>query len=357
MTSRMRGCDEPRDEFVELEVVHYPLNTVGEAIVADSDWRVRAQEFKDFLASTTTSNWDRRMAEQLARELANDGVDIDAVDDRELALAASKRLMERSEFEDGFTTFLADYKGKQAIIPRKLKARAREDSQKTGRSVQEQWERELFADGMFEHKVARLVHLECDLSVWRFCAQAGLPTRIVLVVPLVDANDPFEIAMIEHNIRHHRVRATILKGIRPLIGSWASHTFNEVLVGGRWRRLNYTRLGQPTLDSGLFGLTTHILTLRDWAEARMGQTVGMRQGPPQLRRRIRQREPVPHGRAPGMSSASTPRSRTRPSRRSASIPSPSPRPTSPLRKRGRATSSQPASTSRTIAFTSSWSPA
>jgi hypothetical protein len=53
---------------------------------------------------------------------------------------------------------------------------------------------------------------------------------------------------------------------------------NEVWVGGRWRRLNYARLGQPILDENLFGLTTHVLTLRDWADARMGRTVGRRQG-------------------------------------------------------------------------------
>lgn len=263
--------------YVELEVVHYPLNTVGGAIDGDRNWRRAARDFDDFVKSTTTSRWNKKMARQLARELRDAGVDVDEADDRTLALAAARRLMERSEFEDGFTTFLADYDGRKAVIPRELKQRAREDSRKAGRTVEEQWERELFADGMFEHRV----HGSCTSSAIYLCGglrAVGLPTRIVLVVPLVDANDPEEIAMIETGVRHHRVRATILKGIRPLVGSWASHTFNEVLVGGRWRRLNYTRLGQPTLDAGLYGLTTHILTVRDWADARMGRTVGRRQG-------------------------------------------------------------------------------
>src|SRR5690606_38795397 len=47
--------------------------------------------------------------------------------------------------------------------------------------------------------------------------------------------------------------------------------------GGRWRRLNYERLGQDTLDPGLFGLMTHVATFRDWADARMPDTIGRRQ--------------------------------------------------------------------------------
>ena len=112
--------------------------------------------------------------------------------------------------------------------------------------------RELFAREMFENRV----HGSCTSSAIYLCGglrAAGVPTRIVLVIPFVDANDPEQLALVENGIRHHRVRATALAGLRSIIGSWASHTFNEVLVGGRWRRLNYTRLGQPTLDEDLYG--------------------------------------------------------------------------------------------------------
>jgi hypothetical protein len=129
---------------------------------------------------------------------------------------------------------------------------------------------------MFEQRV----HGSCTSSAIYLCGglrAAGVPTRIVLSIPLVDANDPAQLEMVERGIRHHGVRATTLKGLRGLVGSWASHTFNEVWVDGRWRRLNYTRLGQPILDDGLYGLTTHVLTVADWSEARMGRTVGRRQ--------------------------------------------------------------------------------
>ena len=185
--------------------------------------------------------------------------------------------MERSEFRDGFTTFLADYQDGKAVVPPELEAVVRERERELEVEIEEQWQRELFARGMFE----RRVHGSCTSSAIYLCGglrAVGLPTRIVLSIPLVDANDPEQLALVEAGIRHHRVRATALKGLRRLKGSWASHTFNEVFVDGRWRRLNYTRLGQPILDEGLYGLTTHILTVRDWADARMGRTVGRRQG-------------------------------------------------------------------------------
>jgi len=43
--------------------------------------------------------------------------------------------------------------------------------------------------------------------------------------------------------------------------SWNGHTFNEVFVGGRWRRLNYSTLGENTFGPHVFGLLTHVLTV------------------------------------------------------------------------------------------------
>jgi hypothetical protein len=216
------------------------------------------------------------MRRELLRELADAGVDVERADDRTLAEAAARRLMERSAFEDGFTTFLTDVKRGRLVVPPELRDAVRAYERELGRSIEEQWERELYADGMFAHRV----HGSCTSSATYLCGglrAAGIPARIVYSIPLVDANDPEQLALVELGIRHHRVRAIALEGLSKLTGSWASHTFNEVLVGGRWRRLNYARLGQPILDAGLYGLTTHVLTVRDWADARMGLTIGRRQ--------------------------------------------------------------------------------
>jgi len=55
-----------------------------------------------------------------------------------------------------------------------------------------------------------------------------------------------------------------------------SHTFNEVVVGGRWVRLNYSKLGQNILDEHAYGLLTHTLTFKDLSEANLAPTWGKR---------------------------------------------------------------------------------
>jgi hypothetical protein len=65
------------------------------------------------------------------------------------------------------------------------------------------------------------------------------------------------------------VRAIVAKVAREQRGSWSSHTFNEVLVGGRWRRLNYTNLGQNVLDGNSLGLMVHVNTYDDHADAQL----------------------------------------------------------------------------------------
>jgi hypothetical protein len=110
------------------------------------------------------------------------------------------------------------------------------------------------------------------------CLRAlGVPTRIVLCIPIVDANDAQELLLLERGLTHHELRARVTAPIKALAGSWASHSFNEVFVGGRWRRLNYERLGQDIADPNLFGLITHVATFADWAEAKMPATIGKRQ--------------------------------------------------------------------------------
>lgn len=271
-----RVLDEAR-EWVELEVVHYPLGTAGQAIQGDAGWRDALDGAAAFLESTATSSWDDGMRATLLDELRQEGLDPAAADDCTLARAAAQRLMARSTFDERFTAFLADYRAGRPVVTAELKGVVQAFEREHGISIEEQWGRELSAQGMFEQRV----HGSCTSSAVYLCGglrAAGVPARIVLVIPVVDINDPQQVRMVETGIRHHAVRATIMKGLRRISGGWVSHTFNEVLVDGRWRRLNYTYLGQPILDENLYGLTIHILTLRDWSQARMGRTVGRRQG-------------------------------------------------------------------------------
>jgi hypothetical protein len=84
------------------------------------------------------------------------------------------------------------------------------------------------------------------------------------------------VALVREGVTHHGVRGTLLKGLGRL-GGWSSHTMNEVFVGGRWRRLNYERLGQPALDENYCGTLIPVLVLHDWADAGIAATEGQRQ--------------------------------------------------------------------------------
>jgi hypothetical protein len=89
----------------------------------------------------------------------------------------------------------------------------------------------------------------------------------VLAVPIIDASDPREQDLVSLRITHNAVRHTIQAATVGTERAWANHTFNEVFVGGRWRRLNYDRLGQNILDDTYLGLMVHVHSFRDWSEA------------------------------------------------------------------------------------------
>src|SRR5687768_9101832 len=55
--------------YVELEVVHYPLNTNAAAIEESRDWQQTAKEFQGDLQPGVTTNWDDDMRRDLIAAL------------------------------------------------------------------------------------------------------------------------------------------------------------------------------------------------------------------------------------------------------------------------------------------------
>lgn len=271
-----RVLDET-DEYVELEVIHYPFNRVASAIQSDDQWRETIKEPKrrlsSWLSSGPTSNWTPDLSKAIDEALKEDGIDLESLNDKQTVEQVSKWLLDRAAYQDGFSTFATafDEQGKP-FVPEDLKERVGKDSDL---SVEEQWEIELSAAGMFRSKKRG----SCSSSAIYLngCIRAvGIPTRTILCIPIVDASDESEIEMIER-LQHPTVRRDLLAAIKPLKNSWASHTFNEVYVGGRWRRLNYSRLGQNNYAPDMFGIMTHVATFHDWADAKMPETIGRRQ--------------------------------------------------------------------------------
>jgi hypothetical protein len=265
------------EAYVELETIHYPFNTVASTISEDQAWRKSIDdpslELAQWLQPGPTSDWTPELKSEIENELAKDGIELEELSDQQLAEKVSKWLLKRAEYHDGFSAFSTAFDDEgNPYIPE-----ARKDDVGKGSSLtpEQQWESEISAAGMFRNKVRG----SCSSSAIYLsgCLRAvGLPTRTILCIPIVDANDEKEIEMIRR-LKQSGVRRDLLSGILPLKGLWASHTYNEVFVGGRWRRLNYDRLGQNTYDPGMFGLMTHVATFNDWADARMWETIGARE--------------------------------------------------------------------------------
>ena len=263
-----RILDQTADH-VELEVIHYPFNTVADAIEADSNWRKTDRDLLRWLEPGPTSDWTPAFRKKILKDLRDAGIDVKKLDDKTAVEKVSRFLMEHAEYHDGFSSFITafDDKGKP-YIPDGL------DGGRSREAFEEQWEREVSATGMYEHGQRG----SCTSSAIYIngCMRAvGIPTRTVLCIPVIDANDDSEVRMLDR-IEHAGVRGQLADAAKRLKGSWASHTFNEVYVGGRWRRLNYDKLGQNTYDRNLFGMITHVATFHDWADAKMHETVGLR---------------------------------------------------------------------------------
>jgi hypothetical protein len=257
---------EQRSDLLEFEVVVYPFNTVAEALEPEPRWRKLSPDLERYVAPGPCCNWDKSMQAELVAALKKDGIDVTALDDAETARKVSKWLLDRATFEDSFTTFAVEFEhGKPRVAPGH-EASVDETLAKNGRTLEAQWDHELFGKGMFTTRTrgsctSSAIYLSTGLKA------VGLPTRTVVCVPIVDASDSREVAWIPKCITHFGVRATLTASTSQLGNSWASHTFNEVFVGHRWRRLNYTNLGQNVLDRDSLGLMVHVHTFVDHGEA------------------------------------------------------------------------------------------
>jgi hypothetical protein len=272
----VRVLAETRD-YVELEVIAYPLNSNAEAIAANANWRTDYAGMKEYLAPGVTTNWDAALRKDLLAELAEAGIDPDRLTDREVVEKVSRWFYARSKYRNMFCTNFVHFPGgKPAVFPGLENPFQREKGEPTWTEA-EQFAHELLGKEMFYRKS----HGSCTSAAG---AQAtvlralGIPTRLILTIPLVDASDPAQVALIDKGLTHHGVRSTVRYALLALGKNYANHTYLEVFVGNRWRRLNYTQLGQNTLDAKYLGLMIHVHTFTDLSEANLAPTWGRRYG-------------------------------------------------------------------------------
>ena len=265
------------DFYTEVEFTLYPLLDQPET-VGNPNWQKDNGALKEFTKPGITSNWDDAMRQSLLRELKADGIDIDALDDKAVVEKVSAWLLKRSHYNDKmFDTWFVDFpNGSPRVLPELQKAfeAAKGDP---AWSEKEQFEHELFGRGMFETRTTGSCTSYAILQATVLKA-LGIPTRIVLLTPIVDSNDPQQLDIVRRNIHHNRVRATILRGLPITNDSFTNHTINEVYIAGQWVRLNYRHLAQPILDRHCLGLTVHTNTVSDWSDANYAATWGKRYG-------------------------------------------------------------------------------
>jgi hypothetical protein len=261
-------------EYAELEVVVYPLNTNAEAIQGNPNWQKDAAGMTEYLKPGVTTNWDEDMRKELLRELAKDGIDPDKLTDKEVVEQVSRWLFRRSKFRNMFCTFYVAFPdGKPAVVSG-LEKQFEKDKGDKSWSVEKQFDHELFGRQMFASKTHGTCTSAAVLQTTVLRA-IGIPTRMVLCIPVADASDREQVQMVEKGIAHHRLRRDIGFGLANG-GAFTSHTFLEVFVDGRWRRLNYNTLGQNVADRSYLGLMIHVHTFNDLSEANLAATWGTR---------------------------------------------------------------------------------
>jgi hypothetical protein len=193
-------------DFVELEVVVYPFNSNSEAITGNRNWKIDYAGMKEYLAPGITTNWDDAMRQKLLRELAKDGIDPDKLTDKEVVEQVSRWLFKRSRCRDMFCTFYIGFpNGKPEVLPGLEKAFERDKGDPKW-TTQEQFDHELFGKQMFAHKTYGTCTSTAVYQTTVLRA-LGIPTRMILCIPLADGSDSAQVEMVGKGLTNHRVRS------------------------------------------------------------------------------------------------------------------------------------------------------
>jgi hypothetical protein len=273
-----RVLSETKD-YVELEVIHYPFNTNAETIDGRLDWRARSVAMKQWIEPGITTNWDPKMRRDLLAKLKAAGIDIETLTDKEIVERMASWALKRAKgLNSVFTTYYVHFPdGRPSVYPGLEKAFEREfqrDSKNYDWTIDQHFGHELLGREMYYNKT----HGSCtSYAVYQttLLRAVGIPTRMIVVIPIVDPTDPKQIQLIGDHIAHPEVRETLLFSLNEKSG-FIAHTFNEVHVGGRWRRLDYSTLGRNTYGPNAMGMVTHVHTFRDLSDADLTATWGVR---------------------------------------------------------------------------------
>jgi hypothetical protein len=262
-----------RDEdSVTVEITYYPLHEqeVGE----NPTWRTDYAGMTAYLKPAPAANWDRVMQTDLLAELRAANIHPEQLTDRELVRQVSRWAMRRARSTKAFGIWCVYFPdGRPTVFPELREAIERQKPDRLW-TDQKMFEQETLGRGMFYNKVHGSRRSSAVYLATIFRA-LGIPTRLVFCIPPLDPNDQRQAREFYARIRHHRVREIVRAALDGMTG-FDNHIFNEVYIGHRWVRLNYSTVGQPVLDAKYFGLLTQIYTCADLSDAPMATTWGTR---------------------------------------------------------------------------------
>ena len=268
-------------QTITVKITVDPTVSQITSLVPNANWKSEYagnSRLAQYLKPGVTTNWDDDMRSELLAALAKAGIFPDQLSDVEVVKKVSQWIFGGSEFQfqDHFVSYDVDFVNGNAVIIPELKQHF--DSQKIQNNFAT--EADALAGGIFGKSMFRNRKFgNCTFSATlqaTILKALGIPTRLVLMVPAIDWNSQAQWNMIHDGLHQWSVRKTVLEGLSlQSIGSWGSHTFNEVYVGNKWVRLNYTNLGQTPIDSTYFGLMLQVNRMSDWSEAHLGKTWGV----------------------------------------------------------------------------------
>ncbi|MHC4643260.1 MAG: M61 family metallopeptidase, partial [Planctomycetota bacterium] len=271
-----------RADYIELEVIHYPFSTASKSVDSNPDWQRDYAHMTEYLRPGVTTNWDAKMRQDLLAELRADGIMIDKLTDKQVVKQVSSWLMKKTRYLGKvFTTYYIHFPNAQPCVYPGLEGafegEFNRDKNSYDWTIDQHLEHELLGKGMFYNKT-RGACTSSAVYLTTVLRALGIPTRMIIVTPAVDASNREQFLWVKERITHNKAREIMLAGLIKSSQGFTAHTFNEVYVGNRWHRLNYSKLGQPVLDEQCFGLHTHLYTFNDLSEANLAPTWGLRYG-------------------------------------------------------------------------------
>lgn len=267
---------EDREKSVIVEIISYPFTKTTERIRENLNWQHDYAGMTRYLAPSRTADWDDGMRTELLSALAAADIHPDQLSDRALVEKVTKWISTTFANKAPFTAYYADFSGPEVkFLEGMEQAFASDNPNIPADQLLETIKLGVSGKQMFQKRWSGSCTPTAILQTTILRA-LGIPTRLILTVPLLDPNADSQWNVLSGMSNEH-VKATIHKALDPMRG-WMGHTYNEVFVGGRWTKLNYDRLGQNNLDDFYFGLMIQVNTMVDWADVDFAHTWSARVG-------------------------------------------------------------------------------